>query len=75
MHGQANLASLYLEDPGIEHNDAKGIFWLTKAADKGHAHAQYMLGVMYFEGDRITKDLTKAERYLRRAAKQKHQGL
>ncbi len=73
VHGQSNLADLYLNGrSGVERNNGQGVFWLTKAADNGHPHAQYVLGVMFINGNVVAKDMTKAEHYLRQAARQGH---
>jgi len=46
--------------------------WYEKAADQGHAKAQYMLGEMYYKGEGVPKALDKALEWFRKAADQGH---
>lgn len=48
----------------------KGIGYLQQAAERGLVRAQESLGMMYYYGDGIEKDLAKAEYWTRRAAEQ-----
>ena len=41
-----------------------------KAANEGDADAQYNLGVMYYNGEYVDKDLDKASKWIREAAEQ-----
>ena len=41
-----------------------------KAAEQGNANAQYNLGVMYANGDGVTKDAVKAVEWYQKAAAQ-----
>lgn len=54
------LAQMYATGTGVDKDDAKALELLKKAADKGIAYAQCQLGDKYFEGNGVTKDLTKA---------------
>jgi TPR repeat protein len=42
----------------------------TPLAEQGHAGAQYMLGLIYFNGRAVPKDDALAEKWLRLAAEQ-----
>ena len=44
--------------------------WLRKAADQGHASAQFNLGVMYGNGQGVPQDYTQAVQWYRKAADQ-----
>jgi len=44
--------------------------WLRKAAEKGHAAAQYSLGVMYDHAQGVPQDYAKAVTWYRKAAEQ-----
>ena len=66
---QYALGKLYLSD-NPDHNSAKGLFWLQRAADSGHEYAAYRLGKEYLTGENISKDTTRSAAYLRQAAKQ-----
>ncbi|MDE7136203.1 MAG: sel1 repeat family protein, partial [Muribaculaceae bacterium] len=46
-----------------------------KAAEHGHAEAQYNLGVMYIYGDGVAQNDTEAARWLRKAAAQGYDGV
>ena len=51
---------------------AESLKWFRKAAKQGNIGAQYNLGVMYTEGQGVTKDLTKAVKWFHKAAEQGH---
>ena len=42
---QNNLGYMYDNGYGVPENDAEAIKWYRKAADQGHANAQYNLGL------------------------------
>jgi TPR repeat protein len=44
--------------------------WIRLAADQGNANAQYNLGVMYFQGIGVSKDVDEGVKWWRRAAAQ-----
>ncbi|GFO75996.1 uncharacterized protein BPLS_P3534 [Bathymodiolus platifrons methanotrophic gill symbiont] len=44
--------------------------WFRKAAEQGHASAQYYLGVNYFRGDGVVQDYKEAFRWYRKSAEQ-----
>jgi TPR repeat protein len=54
--------------PGIE----DGAYWLTLAANEGHAEAQYLLGKSLAEGFELKMDLAAAIGWLRAASAQNH---
>ena len=49
---------------------AQAAAWYRKAADQGHAVAQYNLGVLYRDGEGVPKDLAQAVAWFRKAADQ-----
>ena len=51
----------------------EAVKWFRKAAEQGEAHAQFMLGMCYFDGVGITQDKTEAVKWLQKAAKQGHE--
>ena len=59
---------------GAERNKkAESAKWYRRAAERGHADAQYILGLMYFEGDMgVPWDDAEAVKWCRRAAEQGH---
>lgn len=50
----------------------KAFEYYQKAAEKGYAQAQFTLGVCYFNGDDVEKDLSEAVKWYRKAADQGH---
>jgi TPR repeat protein len=50
--------------------DAKEVHELHKAADRGDAHAQFDLGLLYESGRGVYKDTTEAIKWFRKAAEQ-----
>ena len=52
-------------------SDAKGVYWIRRAARHGHALAQFNLGVMYRDGRRgVGRDLDEARKWFELAAAQ-----
>jgi TPR repeat protein/uncharacterized membrane protein YjgN (DUF898 family) len=52
------------------HKGEDGVKWIHKAAEQGYAHAQFMLGSMYFKGKGVQHDYAEAVRWYRKAAEQ-----
>lgn len=48
---QYQLAKLYLDGTGVEHNPKRAVPWLVLAANKGHYQAQAVLGRILFNGE------------------------
>jgi len=42
---------MYANGRGVPEDDAEAVRWYRLAAEQGHAHAQYNLGVKYDNGD------------------------
>ena len=55
-----------------KHNDAASVGWLRRAAQHGHAEAQYRLGLDYAEGRGVAKDGPEALGWLQQAARNGH---
>ena len=53
-------------------DDEKLINWHIKAAETGNAEAQFLLGVIYYEGENTTRDFEEAIRWYQAAAEQGH---
>ena len=60
----------YYEGNGVEQNDAKAVEYFRKAADQGHAEAQFRLGNCYANGTGVEKNEKTAAEYYRLAADQ-----
>jgi len=70
---KAGVGYLYgLADLGIiqDYNQANEFF--TKAAEQGHAEAQYHLALMYAAGEGVLQDYKEAFKWYRKAAEQGH---
>lgn len=52
---------------GKKVNYGKALKWYLKAAEKGYTRAQCQLGVMYENGQGVTKDLNEAEKWYKKA--------
>ena len=62
---QFNLAACYADGTGgVAKDAAAAAKWLRKAAEQGAGIAQYVLGVQYFVGNDVPKDLVSAYMWL-----------
>lgn len=43
-----------------------------RAAERGHAEAEYQLGLLYEYGNGVEKDIARAVKYYQKAAAQSH---
>ena len=55
---------IFAEEYPLDQDIELGLKYLNRAAEKGHRMAQYILGFMYFDGDYVPKNISKAEDYL-----------
>ena len=69
--------TIFFANEQIPYDWQQGIPWLTRAADAGHAEAQFALGMWYFHGEPVhhpqafeTVDWDKVNHYLTAAAEQ-----
>ncbi|MHB1184235.1 MAG: tetratricopeptide repeat protein [Desulfobulbia bacterium] len=70
---QNMLGEMYVFDPYLSTDYEKAVSWFLKAAEQGHAEAQFNLGVMYFKGKGVLdRDYFEAERWFQKAANQGH---
>ena len=56
---------------GTEKDEKSGFGWALKAAERGHAPAQTLVGECYLDGRGVDRDAETGEAWLYRAA---HQG-
>ena len=61
-----------MEEQGVSHDDSNAVLYLTKAAERGDAHAQCVLGTMYALGQGVPKDEAKAAQLYEKSATQKN---
>lgn len=64
---QYAYASYYLLGKDTDFNSDNGIRLLKKAADRDHVLALYQLGVCYWRGYGVRKNLTTAKKYLKKS--------
>ena len=61
VEAQRDLGCYYaVGNEGLEKDEMESRKWYTLAAEKGHADAQYNLGLMWFNGEGGSKDIDKA---------------
>ncbi len=69
-----NYTAAEMHQKGKEYYDkeqySEAVPWFRKAADQGHAKAQYILGACYYNGQGVTKDYSQAAAWFRKAAEQ-----
>jgi len=71
LDAMAQVAFMYLEGEGKESNYKKGIGLFKKAADKGHSHSQFFLGLGFLQGRwGVDLDYRKAFEWFSKAAEQ-----
>lgn len=72
--GMSNYGRCLLYGIGSDKNYQEAYKWLMKAAeaDEKSDGAQYMLGVMFFNGDGVEKDLVRAAQWYKKAAENGH---
>ena len=61
---------MYEEGQGVPQDDQEAVNWWRKAAEQGHASAQFNLGFMYAEGRGVPQDDQEAVGWYRKAAEQ-----
>jgi TPR repeat protein len=70
LQAQYDLGERYLHGIHISEDPAKGIYWLTRAAEAGHLAAQLSLGDYYL----MTGEREKARLWIERLANSKNYG-
>ena len=67
--GQHRLALVFAEGlAGTPRNETLAVELFEKAANSGHQRAQFNLGILYFRGKGVPKDLVQARAWLEKAA-------
>ena len=64
-----DLAFCHLHGMGVAKNPATGFSWAMKAAERGHAPAQALVGECYLTGHCVERDLERAQTWLFRATR------
>ena len=65
-----NLAYYYLHGFGVDRAEEKGFEWAMKAAERGHAPSQALVGECYLDGRGVEVNVERGETWLYRAARQ-----
>ncbi len=61
---------MYATGRDVQQDNTEAAKWLRKAAERGHADAQFNLGVMYNNGEGVPEDDIEAVKWYRKAAEQ-----
>jgi TPR repeat protein len=64
------LGVTYQNGQGVPQDNQQALAWFNKAAEQGHAPAQFNLGVMYQHGQGVPQDNQQAVAWYRKAAEQ-----
>ncbi len=68
---QYNLGRVYKADP-TPLNSPKAVEWITRAANQGYIEAEFLLGMMYKNGDAVPSNPVKAKAWFTRASQKGH---
>ena len=60
-----------MKGQGIAKDAKQAVNWYTKAAERGHARAQFLLGRLYYAGRAVPLDYKQALNWLTKAANQR----
>ena len=63
---------MYEDGKGVPQIFIVAVVWYRKAADQGHARAQFALGFIYEDGKGVPKSIKVAVGWYRKAADQGH---
>lgn len=69
-----SLGDVYSDGAAFKPDYAVALDWYRKAAEKGHAEAQYIVAGMYRKGIGTERDSSQAAAWYKKAADQKHAG-
>jgi TPR repeat protein len=69
IKSQKEIAFYYLKN---QKDLSKSIYWLKKLSDEGHPNSQYNLGVCYYHGEGIDKNLSIAALLFEKSANLGH---
>ncbi len=59
---------MYFNGEGVAQDYKAAMQWYSKAAEQGHADAQYNLGLMYYKGQGVPQDNIRAYMWVNLAA-------
>jgi len=68
---QVDLAHAYHDGAGgLKQDDAAAVEWFKKAAAQGDLEGEYNLGIAYYRGIGVTKDINEAVKWFHKSAEQ-----
>jgi len=63
-----NLGVMYYKGQGVKQDKAQAVKYMKKAAEQGHAKAQFLYSVMLFTGDGAEQSVPEAKKWIRKSA-------
>ncbi|MFC1665671.1 tetratricopeptide repeat protein [Pseudomonadota bacterium] len=63
---QHRIGVMYLNGSGLSQDSNKSVYWLEKSAEQGYFHSLFLLGHIYFKGDKVKLDQALAQEYFLR---------
>ncbi|MBP11758.1 MAG: hypothetical protein CL397_15245 [Acidiferrobacteraceae bacterium] len=63
------IGNRYLKGIGVNRDPRKGVDWIRKSAEHGHAQAQHVLGILYNAGFGLKKNAVEAYKWMSLASK------
>ena len=71
VDAQTSLAGLYFREALLHKGDyTEAVKWFRLAADQGDSHGQFVLGIMYHEGEGVPQNYAEAAKWYSLAAEQ-----
>ena len=64
------IGFLYSKGYGVAQNYVEARKWVLKAAEQGHAGAQYSLGLFFYQGQGVAQDYVETRKWWLKAAEQ-----
>lgn len=75
IDAQLRLSEIYYsgnQQENLDSDPKRGFEWLSKAADSGSVPAQFKIGMSYWKGEGVAKDIDKAAYWLGKAAEKRN---
>jgi TPR repeat protein len=70
---QEEIGTRYrLGQDGLPKDSVKALEWYLKAAEQGHAEAQFGVGCLFYNGEGIAKDKQRSKAWFEKASAQEH---
>ena len=59
---------MFLRGNGVERDFKAAMAWLKTASERGQSIAKYHIGLLYWDGDGVDRDLEEARRWIQESA-------